>query len=57
MRLFLISDDQLTELYDSFLDADLKRFESVLYKVKTDQDIRVDGSKRPIGVEDGEVRG
>jgi hypothetical protein len=49
MRLFLISDDQLTELYDSFLDADLKRFESVMYKVKTDQDIRVEGLEKKTG--------
>jgi hypothetical protein len=42
MLLFLISDEQLLEMYDCVMDCDLKRFELVLSKVKTDQALRVD---------------
>jgi len=46
MRLFVISDEQLLEFYDCVMDGDLKRFESVMYKVKTDQEIKVDRPER-----------
>ena len=47
MRLFLISDDQLLEMYDCVMDGDLKRCELVLYKVRTDQEIKVDRLLKP----------
>ena len=42
MKLFIISDDQLAALYDSMLDGKLKEFELVLYKIKADQEIKVE---------------
>ena len=45
-RLFIISGDQLLEMYDCVMDGDLKRFESVMYQVKTDQEIKVEHPER-----------
>jgi hypothetical protein len=40
-RLFIISDEQLLELYDCVMDGNLPKFEKVMDKIKNEQEVKV----------------